>query len=108
MIIINNKKYGSGSSIVVSNNKVIIDGEDVTPDAKEISIKVEGSIESIRADCCDLIEITGGCQDISTKNGNIEICGSVEGSVYSRNGNISCGNVGGPVAAKNGNIKYKK
>jgi hypothetical protein len=49
MIKINGKTY-FGNNIQVINNKVIIDGKDVTSehaDSKEISIVVEGNLDSL-------------------------------------------------------------
>lgn len=51
MIRINGNVVGgsiAGRNIIVSNNRVIVDGKDVTPDAKEINIVVEEEINEIR------------------------------------------------------------
>ena len=46
-IVINGNTY-SGSNIVISNNRLIVNGCDVTPDGKEINIKVEGNINELK------------------------------------------------------------
>ena len=45
MIIVNNKGY-IGKSITIKNGKVIVDGIDVTPEGKEISIVVNTEIDT--------------------------------------------------------------
>ena len=50
-ISINGVNY-SGNNIIISNGKVVINGKDVTPDSKEINIKVEGNIDKLVVDSC--------------------------------------------------------
>ena len=107
MITINGKSY-NGNSIVISNNKVIIDGNDCTPDSKDIKIEVVGNIESIKADCCNYIKVTGDSGNIQSQSGDIEIEGNVSGNVSTMSGNVDCGNIQGSVSTMSGNIKYKK
>jgi len=72
MIIINNKTY-SGNNIIVSNNKVIINGEDVTPDSKKIDIKVEGNIDKLNVDACNTVEVIGNVTDLKTQSGDVKV-----------------------------------
>ena len=55
-IIINNTTH-IGSSVCVINGKVIIDGKDLTPDSKEISISVSGDIDSLTVDYCRNMQV---------------------------------------------------
>lgn len=107
MIKINNKVY-KGQSITISGNKVIIDGNDVTPESKDINIIVEGNIESIKADTCNTISVTGSIGSISTMSGYVEIGGNVSGSISTMSGDVDCNNVGGNISTMSGDIKYKK
>ena len=91
----------------MTGNKIFIDGEDATPDAKVITVKVEGNVDSIDIDCCDSFTMTGDAGKIKSTNGNIDISGNVSGDVETTNGNVSCGSVGGSVKTKNGNIKHR-
>ena len=105
-IIINGNTY-SGNSIVVTNGKVIINGKDVTPDGKELNISVEGSIEELKVDTCNKVSVTGSVKSISTKSGDIEVTGDVDGSVQTMSGDVDCGHVQGSVSTMSGDIKHK-
>lgn len=107
MININGKVY-SGNNVSVVNNKVIIDGKRVDDEnSKEIKISVEGNIQSLDVEYCDEIKITGECESVVSKNGNIQVKGNVKGDVTSKNGNIICRDVEGSVETKNGNIVHQ-
>lgn len=69
-VTINGKTY-SGNNIVVSNNKVIIDGKDITPDSKQININVEGNITDLKVDCCDKISIKGNVGSTTSFSGDL-------------------------------------
>ena len=103
--VINNKSY-SGNSIVISNGKIIIDGKDITPDSKEINIKVEGDIKELKADCCNKIDVTGNVSNIKTQSGDIKVLGDVTGSIQTMSGDVECKNVGGSVSTMSGDIEY--
>jgi hypothetical protein len=102
-ININNMGY-VGKSIIVTKNKIIIDGVDVTPDAKIVNITVTGDVEAVSADICEKITVTGNVKTISTTNGDVK-CGNVEGNVSLTNGDIECGDVKGDVHNMSGDIK---
>ena len=104
-IIIGNQNY-SGRNITIANGKVIIDGKDVTPEGKEINIKVEGNIEILKADCVSELTVTGNCGEVSTQSGDISIKGDVNGSVSSMSGDIDCGSIGGRVSTMSGDINH--
>ena len=90
MITVNGVTY-SGNNISISKGKVIIDGNDVTPDAKNIDIKIDGNISELKVDACDSLVVNGNC-----------------GSVATMSGDVKCGTVGGSISTMSGDIKNKK
>jgi len=106
-IIINGTTY-SGDSVVITNGKVIINGTDVTPDSKEINIKVEGNISELKIGACNKLEITGDVSNVKTQSGDVEISGNVLGSVQTTSGDVECGNVGGSISTTSGDVKHRK
>jgi hypothetical protein len=106
-IVINGNTY-IGSSIIISNNKVIVNGQDVTPDGKEINIKVEGNINELKVDACNNINVNGDVQSVSTKSGDIDVSGNVNGSVSTISGDVNCGSVGGSISTISGDIKHRR
>ena len=107
MIIINGNNY-SGNNVIISNGKVIIDGKDVTPDSKNIEIKVDGNIEQLSVDACNKVEITGNVSNVKTKSGDVDISGDVSGSIQTMSGDVDCGNVGGSISTMSGDVKNKR
>lgn len=103
-IVINGKPY-SGNNIVVTNGKVTIDGKDETPETKEINISVEGNIEKLKVDSCNVVSVTGAVTSVSTVSGKVKITGNVSGGVQTVSGNVDCGDVGGPINSVSGNIR---
>ena len=106
MIKINNKTF-RGNNITITDNKVMIDGKDVTPDAKTINIVVEDSIQSIKADVCETITVYGNCNKVDTMSGDVE-CRDVTGNVKTMSGDVDAHSIGGSVQTMSGDIKYKK
>lgn len=100
--------FFSSKSVVISNGKVFIDGKDVTPDSKEINITIEGNVEKLEVEACNKISITGNANNISTQSGDIDIQGSVNGSVSTMSGDVDCGNISGSVSTMSGDIKNRK
>lgn len=105
MITINGKTY-KGNNLQISGNQVLIDGKrvDQQEDEKVINITVEGNIDTLDVDYCDKLEITGDCGSVTSKNGNIQVKGNVNGDVTNKNGNIVCRNVAGDAETKNGDV----
>jgi hypothetical protein len=91
-------------NVVVSNDRIVVDGKDVTPDAKQITIEVQGDLQSIEADACDRIHVTGSVGHVKTTSGDVR-CGDVTGSVQCMSGDVSCGRVGGSVSTMSGDIR---
>lgn len=107
-ISINGVTITGRGNISIVNGKVLVDGKDVTPDSKQISIVVNGNIEYIDADCCEKIEVTGDVNDIQTQSGDVEVVGDVKGSVQTMSGDVKCSDIGGSVKTMSGDIKHRK
>lgn len=106
IITINGNTF-SGSNIIVTNGKVLINGKDVTPDSKEINISVVGNIEQLKVDACNKVNVEGNVKSISTQSGDVEVSGDVDGSISTMSGDIDCGHVKGSVSTMNGDIKHR-
>lgn len=116
----------SGKSISIINGKVIIDGVDVTPDSKNISIEIIGNVDNVEVGACNQIkvqgdvnklkggvsevEITGSVTgDVTTSTGDVRIRGNVTGDVQTSTGDVEIdGTVGGSVKTSTGDIKHRK
>ena len=97
-----------GKNISISNGKIIVDGVDVTPDSKNISISIEGNVETVTVSACDKIEITGDVGSVKTQSGDVKIIGNVSDSVQTMSGDVECGIVSGNIKTMSGDINYKK
>lgn len=106
-ISINGKVY-VGNSIRISNNRVVIDCIDQTPDSKNINIIVEGNVATLEADVCDTVTVNGHVGSISTQTGDVEVSGNVSGDIKTQTGDVKCEAVGGNVKTQTGDIKYRK
>lgn len=82
----------AGRSINISNGRILVDGKDLTPDSKNITISVDGNIGTLEVDSCQKVDIKG----------------NVEGDVKTVSGDIRCYNVGGNVSAVSGDIKANR
>ncbi len=105
-IFVNDTMY-QGTSIVVTNGKVKINGVDVTPDSKTINIKVDGNIETLQVDYCEKVTVNGNIGSVKTASGDIE-CQDVAENVTTVSGDITCGNVGGNVTSTSGDVDAKE
>ncbi len=122
-ITINGNSY-SGRNVTINNGRVIIDGKDVSPDAKEITISVVGDIDALTVDYCNKISVQGNVREakstsgdidiagsvagnVKTTSGDVEIAGLVGGDVSSTSGDVKCGNITGKVSTVSGDIKNK-
>ena len=106
-ITINGNTY-SGNSVVVTNGRVVINGKDVTPDSKEINISVEGNIEELKVDACNKVSVTGTVKNISTKSGDVDVTGDVNGSIQTMSGDVDCRHIQGSVSTTSGDIKHRR
>lgn len=69
-IVINGQTY-SGSNVNIVNGRVIINGNDVTPESKTINISVEGDIESLHVDACSQITVYGDVHNLDSGVGGV-------------------------------------
>lgn len=91
MISINGNRY-NGNNITITNGKVIIDGVDQTPDGKEIVIYCGSNVDTINADVCTSILVTGDVGRVTTGSGRVEVAGSVKGGgIKTQSGRVECG-----------------
>lgn len=107
-IVINGVTIAGGRSVSIVGNKVIVDGKDVTPDAKDIKIEIAGNVDRLEADCCNSIAVTGDAGSVKTQSGDVTIGGHVSGSVQTMSGDVDCGGpIGGSVATMSGDIRHR-
>ena len=107
MIKVNGVIY-SGNNLTIRNNKILIDGKDVTVDAKQINISIEGNVEKLEVDSCEKVSITGDVGNVKTLNGDVDISGDVKGSVQTMSGDVDCRNINGSVSTMSGDVKHRK
>jgi hypothetical protein len=107
-VIINGVTISGGRNVTIINNKVIVDGKDVTPDSKTINIVVNGNVEQLQVDNCEKVSVTGSAGTVRTTNGSIEVGGDVQGNVTTTNGSVSCQNVSGDITSTNGAISARR
>ena len=106
-INVNGVSYSGHGNVSIINGKVMIDGKDVTPDAKEIIVSIEGNVDVLKVDACNKVSITGNAGSVATQSGDVE-CGDVTGSVQTMSGDVDCKNIGGRVSTMSGDIKQRK
>lgn len=109
MININGKSY-QGNNLTIVNGKVFIDGVEQTPEdkAKEISITVDGNIDTLKVDSAIWVKINGHVNNASTISGDLHIAGDVRGAASSVSGDIECDDIGGSVSTISGDIKQRR
>lgn len=112
MIRINNKSYSGGKNISIMNNKIFIDGIEITDkevvDAKNILFEISGDVETLEVDHADKVMIAGNVTgNVKTMSGSVTVEGDVHGKVNTMSGNVQCGNVSGKVETMSGNIRTK-
>ncbi len=106
-VVINGRTF-AGKNVTVVNDRVFIDGKNVTPDAKEITITVTGNIDQLKADACSQISVTGDVGSVTTQSGDVSVGGSVNGSVQTMSGDVDCnGRIGGNVTTMSGDISSR-
>jgi hypothetical protein len=118
-----NSNLFSGDNISVVNGKVFIDGNDVTLDAREIHISVQGDVQSIDVGTCNDFEVIGNVGKVRTGSGDLKCdnitggvqtgsggveCDSINGDVQTGSGDVSATTITGSVKTGSGHIKYRK
>lgn len=104
-IVINGKLHAAGRNVTLSGHRIVVDGQDVTPDSKDIRIEINGNVESLTVDVCNEVVINGSVSDVSVQSGDVA-CGNVSGSVQTLSGDVHCGSVGGNVRTVSGDIEH--
>lgn len=102
MITVNNNNH-KGKSITIINGRIFIDGKDITPDSKEITVSVEGNLDSLEVDYANSISIKGDVNKVRTGSGDIS-CGNVTGGAQTGSGDIDCGVINGDVQTGSGDV----
>ena len=127
MITINGKTF-FGNSVIITDNRIIIDGkEDLDVKSipeKEINIHIDGDINEVKADYCSKITVNGNVKKVQTTSGDIEvkgdvtggvqttsgdvdIDGNVDGDIHSVSGDVDCGDVSGEISTMSGDIRRR-
>jgi len=107
-VTINGVTITGSRSVSILNGKVIVDGKEVdTGESKTINIEVKGDIQSLSADHCASIAVTGSVDTLKTVSGSVE-CADVKGSVTTMSGSVRCGSVSGSVSTMSGSIRHKQ
>ena len=97
-----------GDCVVVRNGRITIDGKDVTPETKQIDIKIEGNVQTLDVDYCKRIEVTGDVETLASTSGDITVKGNVKDYIESTSGNVQIdGDVGGNVKTTSGDVRAK-
>jgi cytoskeletal protein CcmA (bactofilin family) len=98
-----------GNSITIKNNKVIVDGDDVSGDFKiDQPISITGNIENLTVASAD-VKVSGDVESIKTQSGDVDVFGNVSGNVSTQSGDIKVkGNITGNAKTMSGDIKYRK
>lgn len=107
-ISINGKVYQSPSgNITMTNDKIIIDGKDVTPSEKEIYIIVNGDINHLNATHTNEINVIGNVDEIRTSSGDVTVAGGVKQSITTSSGDVKVKRNTGNVKTMSGDVKIK-
>lgn len=128
MVIIGGRSF-KGDVVVFKNGRVIVDGEDVTPEneSEKFNITIEGNVGSIEVDRAKQITINGSVEgnvasgsgdvsvtysvsgNVTTGSGDVSVSGNVSGDVRTGSGDVDCsGTIGGSVKTGSGDISHKK
>lgn len=89
--------------IVINDGHVIVDGQNVTPPEKEISIVAHGDVHILKADHCQTISVQGNAGSVETVSGDVA-CGAVHGSVKTMSGRVTCADVAGHASSMSGDV----
>lgn len=104
---VNGSLISGGRNITITGNRIFVDGKDVTPDAKDIRIEVQGNVESLSVDACNSVTVNGDIGKVRTASGDVR-CGNVGGSVNTMSGDVICGDVSGDIETMSGDISRRR
>ena len=101
VVQINGTTYtGSAGNIQIKKGVVYIDGKAIP----EINIVINGDVNSINADACSTIKVTGNSGIISTMSGNVSV-GEYSGPIKTMSGDVTVkGNINGSVSTMSGDV----
>lgn len=104
-----NRHFSNVKNMTINNGTIVVDGMSIEEwnnrnEILVVNININGDIESLEADSCDTISISGNAINVNTKNGNVIVSGNIEGNAESKNGNITADAINGNAETKNGNI----
>ena len=103
IITLNGVTY-TGDNIIITNDKVIIDGIDYTPEkCLQIDLTITGNVENMDINYCKNIFVQGNVDTLHNTSGNIQ-CNDVN-TLKSTSGDILCNNVSGDIKTVSGNVK---
>lgn len=102
--VINGRSF-QGSSIQVSNGRVVIDGIDQGVESgPSIDVQINGHVESLELEAGTVKADSAGT--VKTVSGYV-VCGDVSGPVSSVSGDIDAGAISGPVSTISGDVKHR-
>ena len=105
-IVINGKTITcSGSNVIISNNRVIVDGKTVdkfSDEDRAVNIEIYGDVQSL--DSSGSVKVNGDVVNIDC-NGSCEVSGNVAGDIDA-NGSVICSDVAGNISA-GGNVAQR-
>lgn len=110
-ITINGKTY-QGSSVNITNNKVIIDGEEVDDVSKEPVVYIDvypdkgSKVENVNTVSGD-ITIHGNATSIKTTSGDVLVNGNISGNINTVSGDVKADNIDGNINTVSGDIIEK-
>jgi hypothetical protein len=108
-VTINGVSISSNGNVTIVNNRVMVDGKDVTPDAKEITISIEGNVNELSVDMCSKVSVIGDVGKVKTVSGHVDVSGDIKGYVETVSGDVNCdGSITGDVETISGDIKSRK
>jgi hypothetical protein len=105
IITINGITFAAKRSLEVLRGRVIVDGKDATPEAKEIHIEVQGNLERLQVDACETVQVHGTVGSVKTMSGDVR-CADVGGSVQTMSGDVHAGQVAGSVSTMSGDVRH--
>lgn len=98
---------GDCSSLDISNNKISVNGKEVSvAEAKVYNVVVNGNIDTVQVACCDRLTVNGSTNNVKTVSGDVK-CGDVAGNVSTVSGDVDCNSVKGNVSTVSGDVTEK-
>lgn len=102
---------GNYKTITSKNGKIYLNGKEYVPeekDEKNITIIIEGNVDTLDVDEAQRIEIHGNInKDVKTMSGDVVVKGDVHGMVKTMSGDVECQTLKGNADTMSGDITYK-